>query len=196
MWVVFDYGGVISRPQPERDVAALAAAAGGPVPDFLDAYWARREAYDRADLDAEAFWKGVTNQLGRSWDPGRMPELVRLDIRSWQHLRPGVVRLVDEVAASGHRLALLSNAPHEVAAGFASLPVARQFEHLLFSCDLRLVKPDPRCFSAALATLEAAPADVIFIDDRQDNVDAAAGVGISAIKFTTVGDLRVRLLIR
>jgi putative hydrolase of the HAD superfamily len=193
MWVVFDYGGVISRPQPERDVAALAAAAGGSVPDFWDAYWARRLDYDRADLDAEAYWKGVTCQLGRPWDPGQMPELVRLDIESWQHLRPSVVRLVGEVAASGHRLALLSNAPHEVATGFTSLPVARKFDRLLFSCDLRLAKPDPRCFSAALARLQAAPPDVIFIDDRQDNVDAAARLGIQALRFTTPDDLRARL---
>jgi putative hydrolase of the HAD superfamily len=193
MWVVFDYGGVISRPQPERDVAALAAVAGGPVPDFRDAYWARRTAYDLADLDAEAYWKGVTSQLGQPWDPGRMPELVRLDIESWKHLRPGVVSLVDEAAASGHRLALLSNAPHEVAAGIAALPVARRFEHLFFSCDLELAKPDPRCFRAALAGLEAAPSDVIFIDDRQDNAGAAARLGIRAIRFTTAEDLRARL---
>jgi putative hydrolase of the HAD superfamily len=193
MWVVFDYGGVISRPQPEPDVAALAAAAGGPIPDFRDAYWARRHDYDLADLDAEAYWKGVTSQLGRPWDPGRMPELVRLDTVSWQHLRPGVVRLVGEVAASGHRLALLSNAPHEVAAGVAALPVARRFEHLLFSCDLRLAKPDPRCFRAALTRLEAAPSDVIFIDDRQENADAAARLEIHAIRFTTAEDLRARL---
>jgi putative hydrolase of the HAD superfamily len=193
MWVVFDYGGVISRPQPERDVAALAAAAGGPVPDFRDAYWARRLAYDLAELDAEAYWKGVTSQLGRPWDPGRMTELVRLDIESWRHLNPGVVRLVGEAGANGCRLALLSNAPAEVAAGVAALPVARRFEHLVFSCDLRLAKPDPRCFMATLARLEAAPPDVTFIDDRQDNVDAAARLGIRAVRFTTAEDLRVQL---
>ena len=39
-WVVFDYGGVICTPQPEADVAALAAAVGVPVPDFQVPYWA------------------------------------------------------------------------------------------------------------------------------------------------------------
>ena len=193
MWIMFDYGGVISGPQPEQDVAALAATAGGRVPDLLGAYWARRLAYDLADMDAESFWKGITSQLGRSWDPALLPELVRLDIASWTHLRPGVVRLVDEVAASGHRLALLSNAPHEVAAGVAALPLARRFEHLIFSCDLRLAKPDPRCFRAALAKLGAAPADVFFIDDREDNVASAAKLGIQAIRFTGPDDIRARL---
>ncbi len=41
-WVVFDYGGVICTPQPDADVALLAAAAGVPVPDFQRAYWAYR----------------------------------------------------------------------------------------------------------------------------------------------------------
>ena len=52
-WVMFDYGGVICSPQPEQDLAAMAAVAGSRVPEFRDAYWARRLAYDLAGLTAE-----------------------------------------------------------------------------------------------------------------------------------------------
>ena len=39
-WVLFDYGGVLFRPGPERDIARLArAGAGCAVPDLKAAYW-------------------------------------------------------------------------------------------------------------------------------------------------------------
>jgi putative hydrolase of the HAD superfamily len=194
-WVLFDYGGVICYPQPEHDVAALAAAAGVSVAQFCAAYWARRLEYDLADLDADTFWKGIAGQPGGASDGSLTAELVRLDVASWSHLQPGTVRLIQDLATatSGHRLALLSNAPHEVAAGVAALPVASHFEHLLFSCDLRLAKPDPRCFRAALSRLAAEPAEVIFIDDREDNVGAAASMGIRAIRFTDPETVRSQL---
>ena len=193
-WVVFDYGGVICTPQPGRDVAAMAAVAGAAVPSFRDAYWARRLAYDLAELTAEEYWRGAAG-LGRRWDGSATARLNSLDTASWMHLRPGIVRLIEDLGsrASRTRLALLSNAPHAVAEAVAALPLVRHFEHLLFSCDLRLAKPDPRCFRAALDRLGAEPADVLFTDDRADNVAAAGALGIRAIRFTTAGALRAWL---
>jgi putative hydrolase of the HAD superfamily len=193
-WVVFDYGGVICAPQPERDVAAMAALAGAAVPRFRDAYWARRLAYDLAELTAEEFWRAAAGQLGRPWDGSATAKLNSLDTASWLHLRPGTVHLIEDLSRdSGMRLALLSNAPYAIAEAVAALPLARHFEHLLFSCHLRLAKPDPRCFGAALDRLGAEPADVFFIDDRADNVAAASAVGIRAFRFTSAGAVRAWL---
>lgn len=186
-WVMFDYGGVICTPQPDGDLAALAAAAGAGVStaDFAGGYWPFRTAYDAADLTAGGYWQAVAGHLGRSFTSSQIGELVRLDIASWSHLQDGTVQVIRDTAAAGHRLALLSNAPAEVARAVEQMPVARYFEHLLFSCDLRAVKPDPVCFGKALSRLGAGPDEVAFIDDRPDNVAAAARLGMRAIRFTT-----------
>ena len=122
-------------------------------------------------------------------------ELMRLDIGSWMHLAPGTVRLIEDLAESGARLAMLSNAPYGLADAVAALPLARHFEYLLFSCHLLAAKPDPRCFRMALARLATEPADVIFIDDLANNVDAASRLGIRAVRFTGAGALRARLTV-
>jgi putative hydrolase of the HAD superfamily len=192
-WVMFDYGGVICSPQPERDLAAMAAVAGSRVPEFRHAYWARRLAYDLAELTAEEYWRATLEQVGRGWDRALTAELSSLDTASWMHLQPGTLRLIEDLAARGTRLAVLSNAPCDVAESVAALPVSPHFEHLLFSCYLRAAKPDPLCFRKALARLGADPADVIFTDDRADNVDAAARLGIHAIRFTGAGAVRAQL---
>ena len=64
-WVLFDYGGVLCHPQPERDIARLARAAGCAVPDLKAAYWSFRLDYDRADFDATGYWQRVAADLGR-----------------------------------------------------------------------------------------------------------------------------------
>jgi putative hydrolase of the HAD superfamily len=192
-WVLFDYGNVICEPQPERDVAALARAAGCPVAGLLPPYWAYRLDYDRAALDVTSYWQQVAADLGGSFTDPQIAELSRLDAGSWLHLRPASVDLVAGLAAAGVRLAVLSNAPEDTAQGVSGLPVAAYFEHLIFSCYLKLAKPDPECFRAALAVLGAGPADVIFLDDRPGNVAAAAALGIRSARFTDATAARADL---
>jgi putative hydrolase of the HAD superfamily len=195
-WVIFDYGGVICSPQPERDLIAMAAVTGSQLPEFREAYWARRLAYDLAELSPREYWQSAAGRLGRPLGDAATARLMALDTASWMHLQPGTVRLIEDLAANGARIAMLSNAPYGVADAVAALPLARHFEQLLFSCRLRLAKPDPRCFRAALARLGAAPANVIFTDDRAENVEAAARMGIRAVRFTGADALRARLAVQ
>jgi putative hydrolase of the HAD superfamily len=183
-WVMFDFGGVICTPQLDEDLAAMAAVAGVSVPEIRSAYWPARHAYDAAELTAEGYWQDVAGHLGTRFSAAQIAELGRLDVASWGHLRPGTVELIGDLHAGGTRLALLSNAPSEVARAIDGLPVLKHFEYRLFSCDLKVAKPDPGCFSQALARLGAPAKNVIFLDDRQENVTAAAGLGMRAIRFT------------
>jgi putative hydrolase of the HAD superfamily len=192
-WVLFDYGGVICRPQPEADVALLARAAGSTVEDFREAYWAYRLDYDRGELDGVTYWQKVAASLGRSFSAAEMAELIGLDIASWLNLEPGTVSLIEDLAAAGHRLALLSNAPAEVAQVVAALPVAARFEHCVFSCYLRAVKPEPDCYQAVLTVLGAGPGEVVFLDDRVQNVTGAEELGIRGVQFTGPGAARAAL---
>jgi putative hydrolase of the HAD superfamily len=192
-WVMFDYGGVICTPQPDADVAALAAAVGVPAPDFQDPYWAYRLSYDRAELDGTTYWHKVAAALGLSFAAPQVAELIRLDIASGLHLCDSTVTLLKDLAAAGYRLALLSNAPADFAEVMAEQPVARFFEHLAFSCYLASVKPEPECYRAVLAILGTRPADVVFIDDRPENVAGAAAVGIHGVRFTTAEAVRTAL---
>ena len=63
----------------------------------------------------------------------------------------------------------------------------------MFSCALKSAKPDPECFQATLALLGAEPGDVIFLDDRPDNVAGAAALGIRSIQFTDAPAARADL---
>jgi len=183
-WLVFDYGQVISLPQPSAAVAAMAQLAGLPQATFDEGYWRHRDAYD-AGWPAERYWSHVVGRPLSADDP-LVAELDRADIASWSQLNPRTVELVTGLAADGHGLALLSNAPESIATAIDSADWAAVFHHRLFSCRLALTKPDPAIFAALLHRL-GAPADrVTFVDDRPENVQAAAEAGLTALRYPDV----------
>ncbi|HTZ23300.1 MAG TPA: HAD-IA family hydrolase [Streptosporangiaceae bacterium] len=184
-WVMFDYGGVISHPPAQQDLVKLAKVAGAAVPAFVDVYWEWRRAYDLAELDVTEYWRQVGRSLDRSYGQAEISELARLDCAAWLRLQPGTLTLIEDLAAAGLPLALLSNAPDELAEAIRALPIAARFGQLIFSCQLKLAKPDPRCYGTALARLGASAGEVIFIDDRAENVTAAADLGLLSVHFTS-----------
>jgi putative hydrolase of the HAD superfamily len=189
-WVMFDYGGVVSHQPSLDDLALLAAAADAEVPALLDAYWEWRRAYDLAELDAPGYWWQVGRSLGRRYGEAEIAELTRLDRAAWLRLQAGTVALIEDLAAAGLPLAMLSNAPDELAEAISALPVAAHFGHLIFSCQLKSAKPDPKCYGRALARMGARPGEVIFLDDRSENVTAAAALGLRSVHFTSPPEAR------
>ena len=187
---MFDYGGVVSQPPSPQELASLAGAAGVSVAALQGVYWEWRRAYDLAELDASGYWRQVGRGLGRGFSEAEISELIRLDRASWLRLQAGTVALIEDLGAAGLPLALLSNAPGELAEAISALPVAAYFGHLLFSCQLKLAKPDPECYNRALARLGASAEEVIFIDDRAENVAAAAALGLRSVHFTSPGEAR------
>ncbi|WP_331741996.1 HAD family phosphatase (plasmid) [Streptomyces sp. NBC_00726] len=56
-------------------------------------------------------------------------------------------------------------------------------EHIVYSHEIGVEKPDPRAFEAACAGLEVRPESCLFIDDLAANVEAAQAVGMRAHLF-------------
>jgi len=185
-WLVCDYGGVLSADQPSDDRTALVECAGLDPSSFWAVYWRHRPGYDRADVTAEQYW---TQVLGATPSEPQLESLVRVDVASWSHPNPDALAAAGRSAARGFGLALLSNAPVEVARGLESLSWLAPFGRRFFSCDLGTVKPEPAIYLAVIHALGDDPAELVFFDDRDDNVVAAAQLGIDAHKFTVPSQL-------
>jgi putative hydrolase of the HAD superfamily len=64
------------------------------------------------------------------------------------------------------------------------------FKFTFTSCYMGLRKPDPKIYTRALGILGVTPERSVFIDDRLENVAAAAALGMNAIRFTGADALR------
>ena len=181
-WLLCDYGQVLSTAPPEDEWDRLRRVAGDlPAERFHSLYWEHRPAYDRADLDAVGYWETV---LGKEPSKDLLAEIIDLDRSVWLHPNEASVAAALRAAGRGRRLAIFSNAPVEVAAAIDALDWLQPFEVRFYSCDLRAVKPEPGAYRQVLERLGAPAADVLFVDDRPGNVEAARREGIRAEVFT------------
>jgi putative hydrolase of the HAD superfamily len=86
-------------------------------------------------------------------------------------------------------LAIISNATDTLESGLEGWGLTPYFEVIINSYRVGCAKPDPRIYCLALDRLQVRPDQAVFTDDQQHNVDAAAELGIRAIRFTGVPDL-------
>lgn len=188
-WLLLDYGEVISRPYDVsvRDEIARRLSLHPEVAE--ERYWADRPALD-GGRESSGYWAAVA---GRPVTADEARELDLVDLSGWAHVDEEMLALIEEQRATGVRLALLSNAPHVQADAFEQVAWTAPFERIFVSARLGLVKPDPAIYAHVLDELGVPAADVTFVDDREANVQAAADLGIRAILFTGVADLRAAL---
>lgn len=180
-WLLCDYGEVLSYAQSPDDRRALATACRRTDADLRVAYWDSRPAYDRGDITAEEYWAGV---VGTPIQGPDLQHLVELDVASWLSRNPDALAAAERAHSRGYRLAILSNAPTELADGLEHVPWLARFETRFFSCRLRMTKPDRDVYMAVVDALAVRPENIVFFDDRSTNVEAAAEVGIQAHLFT------------
>lgn len=181
-WVVFDFGGVIGA--TTTALPTLAERMGADPERFAASYWSHRDGYDGGESD-EWFWRVIASDCGvGGLDPDTSVELTELDIAGWLHLRTETTALLAELDQAGARLALLSNAPCSFGRVAEAQAWARHFQHLVFSGDLGLVKPDARIYAKLTERLAARPEECLFFDDRADNVAGAQRAGLRAARWT------------
>jgi putative hydrolase of the HAD superfamily len=97
-----------------------------------------------------------------------------------------LVERVRLLKAEDYTTGIITNNVLEFGEGWRGLiPVDELFDFVVDSSSVGVRKPDPRIFEIALQHLgDIAPAQTLFLDDYQANVDAARDLGLQAI---TVG---------
>ena len=111
-----------------------------------------------------------------------------------QQFRPEMSVLVHDLAVKGVRLALLTNNVKEARSWWTGgvFPLDA-FSVVLDSSEVGLRKPDPKVFLAVAYEMGCAPEHLVFFDDTEINVVAAARVGMQAVRFIDAEQCRREL---
>ncbi|MEM7717701.1 MAG: HAD-IA family hydrolase [Pseudomonadota bacterium] len=124
---------------------------------------------------------------------------IRLWIDDWaamfQDAVPGAAQVFDEVQATGIRVLALSNFGAETFEIAQELhPVLTLFDEVYLSARLKLVKPDPAIYAALEQGSGLAGNDLIFADDKAENIAAAEARGWKGHVFDEAAGWRSRLV--
>jgi putative hydrolase of the HAD superfamily len=192
--VIFDYGGVLAFHQTSADVQRLAELAELPLDVFEPLYWSDRGGYDKGLVTADDYWNDMARGAGRSFSQAQVLSLIEADIVSWTKFDSGMYSFVNEVAAKGKRVAVLSNMPRELGESIkATTEGFKPFHHVTLSYEVRSVKPEPEIYEHCLSGIGTPAGDTLFLDDRMENIKGAEQFGISAMHFTTRDEVLRRL---
>ena len=177
-----------------------------------DSFLVRQIADDEARLrfveDADVYGWHETLDGGRPYAEAaaefseKFPEYARV-IAAWSDQFgetitgpvPGTHELVAELDARGVPLFAITNFSADFWPPFQEKEQAffSRFQGIVVSGQVKLLKPDPAIYFLALDRFGLRPADALFVDDREINVEGALAVGMQAHLFTGAEDLRARL---
>lgn len=190
--VVFDFGGVLVRWQPEAVIAgfyadepsrALVRDAVIRHPDWID--------IDRGSLSESAAIERFAARMGR---PAAEMRALMQHIKDSLTPLPDSIALLEELAQRGVPLYGLSNMSAPI---FALLKSRHghwdRFRGIVVSGEVGLVKPDPEIFHHLAQRYDLTPAETVFIDDHLPNIESARRLGFRTIHFADAGQCRREL---
>ena len=144
--------------------------------------WRRKTRNEALAWELIAKERGVL--LPKDWT--RLCEAQQL---SCIHERPKMMDLVHTLKEAGYQVAMLSNISRREACLVRKLGYYDSFDPVLLSCEIGVSKPKPKAFEILRRRLKKSGKQIIFIDDKAQNIKAAANVGIDGIQFISYDQL-------
>ena len=190
--IVFDFGGVMTG-EPDRNAV---------IKFICDSFHFSEEAFEKANSEKRAavkqgmtdeeFWLAYAQhhqiQLPPDWT-----QSLKETMKSAIGINPNMYALTEELSTLGFSVALLSNIDTHLSKLLREFGLYQPFNPCLLSCEIGVEKPDPMAFELLLKELNLAASEVIFIDDKRENVEAAKMLGLDAILFESEQQLRAEL---
>jgi putative hydrolase of the HAD superfamily len=184
--VLFDYGMVLSAAPDPAAWARMLSISNLSEEQLHSGYWAHRHAYDRGDLTAESFWNQAAAPTHAILTPDQLTALIAADVDYWSTLNPPMLAFARSLQQAHISTGILSNMPGPMESGLrARYPWIDNFTHNTWSHALNLAKPEPAIYLHAAEGLRTPPANILFLDDRSENIEAALTIGMQAIHYTT-----------
>lgn len=178
--IVFDLAGVVFARNPlrfpkhlEEFFSFVFTTPEGGVPKF----WSD---YDRGARSVDEVAEAVACYRNCSVEEAKANMLLAIE---YQEEIEATARLIPELKMAGYRVIVLSNMSKEYIDFLRKKPVYSHFDEEIISCEVGLVKPEREIYELLLTRYGLRPEETIFIDDRQENVDAAAELGITPFLF-------------
>lgn len=190
---VFDFGGVVIKWKSNNPIFDnVADRYGVPREEMRKVLLEDLPRLEAGKVSMRGYLEDALAKFGKSLREGDSPE--ELWTEPFERLvkfREGTLRLVESLRRKGFLVYLFSNTSMPHVDFLRRMRWHELFDGFLSSCELRSVKPSKTAFRRALKTIGADPSEVVFIDDREENVKGARDSGIRwAFRFTSVAGLR------
>lgn len=193
--IVFDFGGVMTmEPNREAVVHFLCTSFDLSAEGFEQVNQDKRKAVKAGRTDAE-FWLQYAKDkkvcLPKDW-----VQSFNTVMKDAIGVNPEMYELVSQLKGKGIPIGMLSNIDDRLARLIRDFGLYEPFDPCLLSCEIGLEKPDPKIYDVLLKKMNLPAKEIVFIDDRIENIEAAQKLGFDAILFTSQEQLQKELAMR
>lgn len=189
--VVLDLGNVLAFHDDHVLFARMSDWGGAEPESIRQGMLALWDAINHGDLAGDELRRAVSRVAGSKIAMEAEPffALWNCHFRIHREVLPMVEALLGRV-----KVVLLSNV-NELHWRFLRplIPQLARFDDLVLSYELRMAKPDPEIFQAALTRSGLRAEETAYFDDVPRFVEAAAALGIHALVFTDAPTFRSQL---
>jgi len=193
--VIWDLAGVVLQTVKGTFNSLLAERLGAPLSEINRLVsLEENDLWDLDEIDNDAYYTFLLEGLKM---PMEKKSILRKFVLDDFYIDQEMLAYVKKIQKS-FTTALLTNFPAHVH-DFMKTDwiVDGAFDHMIASCDVKLLKPDPAIYTLTLARIGCRAEESVFIDDREINVKAAEKLGINGIVYQsrsqTINDLEAIL---
>lgn len=144
---------------------------------FQSGLW---ERLDLGTMTREELVLKVVSMIGRTYQ--KKVEEVIWNWPSYIDIYTEVFPVLSELKKKGHRIFVLSNTSkvfYDLLEEQLS-PLKELLDGFVLSCDIKAIKPDLVMFKEIIDKYQLDPTNCVFLDDIEDNTNAAQKLGIKA----------------
>jgi putative hydrolase of the HAD superfamily len=182
--LIFDYGGVISKPQNLDAFQEILLMPGIDENYFREIYYAHRKNYDNGQLSGQEYWRQILQYFGLEAHESLVKNLIQADVKSWTQIDGSMVRFITATRPKVEKLAIISNMIRDTLTYMQShYEWLNIFDVQIYSCEIGITKPDSRIFEHCLNSLEVSAHECLFVDDSEKNVRGAKNSGMNVIQY-------------
>ena len=188
--ILFDIGGVLlTNGWDHRERAAVVEQFHLDGAELEARHAKPYDAWERGAISADEYMDAAVFYEPRSFS---QKEFFAAICAQSVPLEDGALGILKEVSASHKcRVGSLNNEARETNEyRLKRFGLRENLEFTFTSCYIKLRKPEPQIYQRMMSILETPTERMLFIDDRPKNADAAAAVGMKAIRFTGADALR------
>lgn len=177
--IVFDFGGVVIPGVVLKWVRNLSHDD----PKYIFFKEASHK-WDLGELSVDEFYEALAKITNKTKDD------VKETFYDSAELYPEVLELILQLKHNYKVILFTNNFRHNIEQYFNKLQLDSVFDEVVISSDFKIKKPNHDFYKKLIEITKFQPQEMIFIDDKQENVDAGNQTGIQSILFTGVEKLK------
>jgi len=144
------------------------------------------QIHDEGKIDAEEFHKQAMKKIGVEMHFEEFKE-------TWNDIfteNEDVIKLVLFLSKT-YKVFLMSNT-NKMHFDYIKnkFDIIKKFDRIFTSYEVGEMKPHPKIYNEAIKSANAEPSEIVFIDDRKELIEGAKELGIRAIQFENIDQLK------